>query len=222
MADYLHVVYNESATPYTEYPKKLCHYLAQAFNIKRGMRLLEIGCGRGEFLSHFKDMGAEVYGVDLSPEAKNLSKDLAITQCNLERDKLSFEDNYFDVVFNKSFLEHLRDPENFFTEAYRTLKPGGLLLTLVPDWESQYKTFFDDHTHNTPYTINSLRDVYKIFSFENVKVQKFRQLPLTWKYPFLNKVCSLISPLIPVRTKGKFLRWSRELMLIGEGRKPLR
>ena len=74
MSDYLTVVYNENVIPYTEYPKKLCHYLIQVYNIENGMRLLESGCGRGELLSHFHEMGMEVYGVDLSPEAKNFSK----------------------------------------------------------------------------------------------------------------------------------------------------
>ena len=221
MPDYLDVLYNENKIPYTQYPEKLCHYLSQIFKIKSGMRLLESGCGRGELLSHFNEMNVEVYGIDVSPEAKNLSKELTITQCNVEKNPLPFEDNFFDVVFSKSFLEHLREPRNFFIETYRILKPGGLLLTLVPDWESQYKTFFDDYTHRTPYTIKSLDDIYNVFNFENVAVRKFRQLPLVWKYPSLNNVCNLITPFIPVRTSNKSLRWARELMLIGEGRKPV-
>jgi hypothetical protein len=42
---------------------------------------------------------------------------------------------------------------------------------------------------------------------------------LVWKYPFINIFCALISPFIPVRTHNKFLRWSRELMLIGYAEK---
>ena len=65
------------------------------------MRLLEPGCGRGELLSHFHEIGIEVYGVDLSPEAKNFSKGLTITQCNVEKNPLPYKDNYFDIVFSK-------------------------------------------------------------------------------------------------------------------------
>ena len=105
-------------------------------------------------------------------------------------------------------------------EAYRCLKPGGLLLSLVPDWEIEYKIFFDDYTHRTPFTKIALRDIYNIFGFEKVEVFKFRQLPIVWRYPMLNYVCAMFSPFIPIRTEIKLLKWSKLLMLVGSGRKP--
>ena len=220
MSDYLTVVYDEKSVPYTEYPKQLCQYLFEKYEMKTGMLFLEPGCGRGEFLQNFKNLGLEVFGLDISTEAPKLSKDLTICMANLEKEKIPFPDDHFDVVYCKSFLEHLNSPENYFKEAYRVLKPGGIFLNLVPDWESNYKIYFDDYTHRTPYTIIALQDLYKIFGFNDVNVIKFRQLPIVWKYPFLNYFCSAISSFIPVRTTNKFLRWSRELMLIGKGIKP--
>lgn len=221
MSDYLKIVYNEKTLPYTEYPEKLIHYLFNTFQIKDGMTLLEPGCGRGEHLRLFKEFGLDVYGVDLSPEAPSLAKDLNISVCDLESDNLPYPDDYFDVIYSKSFLEHIRDPSRFLKEAYRVLKPGGLLLSMVPDWESQHKKFFDDYTHVSPFTIVSLKNIQLVVGFEEVEVYKFRQLPIVWKYPVLNSICALISPFIPVRTTIPFLRWSRELMLVGAGRKPL-
>jgi cyclopropane fatty-acyl-phospholipid synthase-like methyltransferase len=58
MADYLSVVYDEGSHPYTDYPSKLCAYLFQAFQMKAGMKMLEPGCGRGEFLRNFKKTGS--------------------------------------------------------------------------------------------------------------------------------------------------------------------
>ena len=74
-------------------------------------------------------------------------------------------------------------------------------------------------THRTPFTKVSLEDAYEIYGFKEVNIFKFRQLPIVWKYPLLNYFCALITPFIPVRTKKKFLRWSRELMLVGIGKK---
>lgn len=218
---YLSVVYDEGSHPYTEYPKQLCHYLFQTFGFEPGMKLLEPGCGRGEFLGNFQDMGLDVHGVDISHEAKEFSDRFPVHVCDVENESLPFGDNTFDVLYSKSFIEHLHKPERYLTEAYRVLKPGGKLITLVPDWESNYKIYFDDFTHRTPFTQISLTDAYKMFGYSEVKVFKFRQLPIVWKYPKINYFCAVISPFVPVRTKVKFLRWSRELMLVGYGTKLL-
>ena len=110
-------------------------------------------------------------------------------------------------------------PERYLQEAFRVLKPGSF-DHLVPDWETNYKIHYDDYTHRTPFSLYALRDIYKIFLFENVNVWKFRQLPIVWRYPAMNYLCAIIAPFVPVRTKIKFLKWSRELMLCGSGNKP--
>ena len=219
MSDYLKVVYSKENKPYTEYPKQLAKYLFDSFNMKKDEKMLEIGCGRGEMLKHFKEFGLEVQGIDLSPEAPSFNKDIEIKVGNVEESKLPYADNQFDIIYSKSVLEHFYYPEKYMSEAYRVLKPGGIILTLVPDWEANYKTYFDDYTHRTPFTKVSLENIQKIHNFKDVNIYKFRQLPLLWKYPVLNHVSAFISPFIPVRTKIKYLRWSRELMLIGSARK---
>ena len=107
-------------------------------------------------------------------------------------------------------MEHLHKPDSFLREAHRILRPNGKIICLVPDWESNYKTYFDDFTHRTPFTKPSLEDILKITDFEDVEVYKFRQLPIVWKFPILNLFCALISPFIPVRVNNKFLRWSNK------------
>jgi SAM-dependent methyltransferase len=133
---------------------------------------------------------------------------------------MPFEDNYFDVIYSKSFLEHIRIPEVFLKEAFRVLKPGGVIISLVPDWESQYQKFYDDYTHVSPFTSYGLNDIQLAVGFTDVEVYKLRQLPIVWKYPFLNYLCSIIALFVPVRTEIPFLRWSREVMLVGKGIKP--
>lgn len=157
--------------------------------------------------------------MDISPEAVAFKNGLDVKLCDVENEKLPFDDNTFDVIYSKSFIEHLYYPGKYLEEAYRVLKPNGILLTLVPDWESNYKIYFDDFTHHTPFTQMALTDAYKMYGFKEVRVFKFRQLPIVWKYPIINYLCALISPFIPVRTQNKFFRWSRELMLVGIGKK---
>ena len=217
MSDYLEVIYSGDNRPKTDYPDKLAAYLFKKFEMQRGQKVLEPGCGRGEFLNGFRKMGMDVYGCDLSPQAGEDLEGIIVKQTDIENESLPYKDNYFDVVYSKSLLEHLWKPDVFLKEVKRILKPSGIILTLVPDWEANYKIYFDDYTHRTPFTKISLHDIYEICGYKNVRVVKFRQLPIVWRVPILNSFCTLISPFIPVRTTNKFLRWSRELMLIGYG-----
>ncbi len=219
MSDYLKVVYSEENIPYTTYPQKLAKYLFDSFNMNQNENMLEIGCGRGEMLRNFKNLGLNVKGIDISPEAPKFHDDIEIRVCDVENQSLPYEDNTFDIVYSKSVLEHFYYPERYMKEVYRVLKPNGKILTLVPDWEVNYKTYFDDYTHRTPFTKVSLEDILKIHNFKDVYVYKFRQLPCVWKYPFLNYISAIIAPFIPIRTKVKFFRWSRELMLVSIARK---
>lgn len=172
MTDYIKVVYDEASHPFTEYPGKLCAYLFHAFGMKSGMKLLEPGCGRGEFLGHFHKLGMDCHGLDSSAEIKSFlaATGIPVQICDVETEKLPYADNTFDVIYNKSFLEHLREPDVFLSEARRILKPGGLLLCLVPDWEANHKIYFDDFTYRTPFTVVSLRDIYRICDFERIFV----------------------------------------------------
>lgn len=220
MKDYLDITYNKEVRPYTDYPHKLVAHLCDLFELRPGMKLLEPGCGRGEHLRIFRDLGLDVFGSDLSPEAPQMAKDLNVSVCNLDKEPLPYENSTFDVIYSKSFLEHLWDPSIFLLEAYRVLKPGGVLISMVPDWESQHKKFYDDYTHVKPFTIVSLANIKTATGFTEVRVEKFRQLPSTWNSPILTKICDFVSIFVPVRVKNPTLRWCRELMLLGSSRKP--
>ena len=124
-------------------------------------------------------------------------------------------DASFDVVFCKSFVEHLREPVNFAEDCYRVLKPGGKVIFLTPDWESNHLIFFDDVTHVSPFSTVTMQQLLELTGFENVISYRFRQLPVTWRYPAMNAVSAATEPIVRSRTTRKFLRWSRELIVCG-------
>ena len=72
-----------------------------------------------------------------------------------------YSDNFFDIVFSKSFIEHFYYPEEIFKEAHRILKPSGILINLTPEWNYIYKSFYDDYTHRTPFTKKSLEEIHR-------------------------------------------------------------
>jgi SAM-dependent methyltransferase len=118
-------------------------------------------------------------------------------------------------------VEHLYNPEKIFKNVLEILKPGGKLITLTPCWKDNYKMFYEDYTHRTPFTLESLRDIHLANGFENVNVVKFIQLPILWSESFFLKkifrILSLTSKfLLPVFLKkySKWVRFSKETMLL--------
>jgi ubiquinone/menaquinone biosynthesis C-methylase UbiE len=220
--DYVAVVYNKEDRPFTQYPDKLARYLSLRYKLPEGSKILDLGCGRGEFLMSFIRCGLTGYGVDQSSIAKSVCPEAEISQSNLEDEPLPYKDNSFDVVFSKSVLEHFYYPEKLVMEIYRIIKPGGLVITMVPDWEAVYKTFYEDYTHRTPFTVNSLKDIFLINGFDNVKAEKFRQLPFLWTSPYLRPFCSLVAYIAPrsLRPYSKLIRFSQEIMLLSSAVKP--
>lgn len=106
---------------FIEYLKKIQHY-------KTPGRFLDVGCGTGASLYVARQAGWEAYGVELGSWAQEWARvyDLNITTGTLE--KASFPDRYFDVVFSKSFLEHVVHPKAVLKEMHRILKDDGLLV----------------------------------------------------------------------------------------------
>jgi len=158
MKRYNKIVYSEQERPVTSYPYGLAKYLVERFAIKEGNRILDNGCGRGDFLRGFEKCGMEVYGTDYEKIFDGVYAGI-----NLETDKLPFEDNYFDVVFTKSVIEHIHKPEIYLNEMYRVLKPGGRIIVMVPDWHSCMYMYYDDYSHVHPYTMLGLYDTLRIF-----------------------------------------------------------
>jgi len=215
MKDYLSVLYNNQKKPITNYPVKFAKYNIKRFNLKNKI-FLEIGCGRGDFINEFSNQDVICYATDILLSAKNhLNKDINFSKHDVSNEKLPFKDNFFDAIYTKSLIEHISNHEFFFNECKRVLKPNGILINYTPDWETQYLNFYDDITHIKPFSKITLENCYRMYGFETCKIEKFYQLPFIWKFPFLKYFLNIISIFIPIRSRFKFLRFSKELMLLG-------
>jgi SAM-dependent methyltransferase len=219
--DYISVVYNEKDRPFTGYPDLLAKYLTSRYHLKKDYHLLEVGCGRGEFLRGFIRQGLNGYGTDQSDAATRLCPEAEIKVANME-EGLPYDDNFFDVVYSKSVIENFYCPEKVISEIFRVLKPKGQVITLTPDWTHVYKTFYEDYTHRTPFTMTSLRDILLIHGFEQVLVEEFLQLPVVWKLPWVKLLSTMVAIFTPQSFvhKFKFVRFSKEVMLLSSAVKP--
>jgi ubiquinone/menaquinone biosynthesis C-methylase UbiE len=137
----------------------------------------------------------------------------------LEYEKLPFEDNFFDIVFSKSVMEHLYRADHYLNEMHRVLKCGGRLILMVPDWKTQCRIFFNDPTHVHPYTKASVEKLLIMQGYAHIFVEYFHQLPVLWKHPELTVFVKLLGLMGPVKKihRNKFVRFSRELMILGTG-----
>jgi len=97
-------------------------------------RLLDVGCGSGDFLAFAREHGWEVHGVELVDAAAAYCRDqlnLPVVTGDLLAARLPAA--HFDVVTLWNALEHLHDPAAALREIRRILRPGGLLVAAVPD-----------------------------------------------------------------------------------------
>ena len=213
---YLDVTYGKK--PFTNYPLLLATYLIERYGIKKHSRVLDIGCGRGEYLNGFIENGLDGYGFDRDASANLICPTANLKMGSLE-EVLPYEDNFFDVVFSKSVIEHFYYPENLISEINRILKPGGLIITITPDWAHNIIYFHEDFTHRTPFTLQSVNDIHQICQFKNVVSERFVQLPIVWRRPylkFINLICRKTFPNF-LKKYSKFVRFSKEIMLLTTG-----
>jgi 2-polyprenyl-3-methyl-5-hydroxy-6-metoxy-1,4-benzoquinol methylase len=69
-----------------------------------------------------------------------------------DAENLAFATESFDLVLASEVVEHLWNPQNFFNEAYRILKPSGYLILSTP--EGKLGLCYDSHKHY--FTLESL------------------------------------------------------------------
>lgn len=109
-------------------------------NISEGMRVLDVGCGRGEILIHCAKKGAEAVGIDYASAAIKLAEQALSRQPETIQKKikliqkdicyLPFSDESFDRIFFLDVIEHLtaEQEERVLREIKRVLKKGGFLI----------------------------------------------------------------------------------------------
>jgi len=106
-----------------------------------GLALLELGSGHGATLRAAKSMGLAAYtvGVDLVPPAPAQAGEPEIDRSicgNVEAIALDLPEASFDAVLCADVLEHLVDPWSVVANLVPLLKPGGLLLSSIPNFRN--------------------------------------------------------------------------------------
>jgi SAM-dependent methyltransferase len=106
------------------------------------MTVLDVGCGRGAAVDRFeqnpweqcrvlKGICAKVIGIDVSEAGyeNRLIDEFRLIEC----DSWPVESASIDLLMSEAVLEHVRDPNVFFSECSRVVKPGGYICLRTPN-----------------------------------------------------------------------------------------
>ncbi|HEX8947668.1 MAG TPA: class I SAM-dependent methyltransferase [Dissulfurispiraceae bacterium] len=142
-------------------------------------RILDVGCGRGVFLSAMKEHGWETFGLELNDEtAWHAQNSLGLEVKTGRLADAKFDREFFDAVTIWHVLEHIPDPVAAIEESRRVLKPGGLLAIAIPNFGSlqariagRYWFHLDIPYHLYHFTSVNLIALLERHAFKVVKVK---------------------------------------------------
>ena len=106
-------------------------FLHDSDRLSPGIRMLEIGTGKGQLLRRLLDLGYDIVGCEVSDfmlaEAHRLHVDLPVQK--VDGATLPYDDHTFDVVMSFDVLEHIPDTDHHLSEIVRVLSPGAVICS---------------------------------------------------------------------------------------------
>jgi|GEM_PF-1818083 len=156
----------------------LMRLITDELKIKRGSRMLDVGCNTGPLLVPLRRAGYQVVGIDIGvhdvQQAERYLEQAGLPSGLLsvaDGTQLPFRDASFDLVLLIDILEHTEHADRVVAETGRLLAPGGIVIATVPwayhplvryDWIrkalSSRKTI-DEHP-DAPFTLNMLQGLF--------------------------------------------------------------
>lgn len=95
----------------------------------KNKKIIEVGSGRGEFLTAMKLRGYDIVGIEPDPYKHEVM--LGVKAIKASGEEIPFDNETFDFLYCNNVIEHCKDPIKLLEESYRVLKPSGLAYFTV-------------------------------------------------------------------------------------------
>ncbi len=161
---------------------------------------LDVGCGRGAWLTWLNQQGVTAKGVDMNPEGVAFAQALGLDVQLKDGIKWLAEQPSASAAAITLFhlIEHLTLGQRLelMREAFRVLKPGGLLIMETPNPENLYvsmHTFYHDPTHTQPLTPDGLAFLCTYHGFNPPEVLRLHPYPDWARLPEVDAVTSRLN-----------------------------
>jgi len=145
-------------------------------------KILDIGCGTGEFLNTCKNAKWETLGIEPDDDARNMAIKNYGLDIRKESDLSGLADSSFDVISMWHVLEHVPKLNERVEELKRLIKPTGIIIIAVPNCESldakSYKELWA--AYDVPRHLYHFipKDIETLFQKHGMKV--FQTLPMVF------------------------------------------
>jgi ubiquinone/menaquinone biosynthesis C-methylase UbiE len=171
--------------------------------VKPGKRLIDVGCGTGEFLVQLRDRFESLVGIDVNSDSIEFASEKVerfkrISVYDGELQSFQFPNEHFDTCLCLDVLEHVQNPLALLQEIHRIVRAGAEVIATVPNWYDKIVSgvfrINPAHVHTlSPWTwMRLLRNAgFKIKYYRAVDFPVFHSEMLSKKIPSLG-MCILM------------------------------
>lgn len=169
--------------------------------INKNATILDVGClGFRQYETSMKLnlRQQKHYGIDL-PKKCSHPKNFIYKQTDLNKKKIPFDNDFFDLVVASHIIEHVNNPLELFSELIRVCKPGGYIYVEAPSERAlcmpgmPFKheqfcslSFYDDPTHlSRPWSPQSLYRLTKYYGCDPIESNYITSLKIRILSPLL-------------------------------------
>jgi 2-polyprenyl-3-methyl-5-hydroxy-6-metoxy-1,4-benzoquinol methylase len=193
--------------------------------LKKGMNILDFGCGQGAFSQRLVDAGMIVDACDIdTDQIKAKVRKKVKLDLNKKDIKASIPDKY-DMVVALEIIEHLENPWKYISDCLELLNAGGIIVLSTPNissFPSRLRFFMRgsllafekqdlEHGHITPLSFVQLENMFDFFKLKILEKNYAGTIPLfhffgfsTFSF-FRNTILPLLYPFITGPKRGRAL-----------------